>query len=97
MLETRTTRLRLVAGTLEIAAAELEDRERFGRFLEADVPPEWPPEALRDALPFFLDLYRANPDWAGWLGWYAMENWKGARFDDPPFEEQSSRMLILPT
>jgi RimJ/RimL family protein N-acetyltransferase len=72
MIETRTARLRLLAGTLEIAAAELEDRERFGRFLEAEVPPEWPPEALRDALPFFLDLYRANPDWAGWLGWYAI-------------------------
>jgi RimJ/RimL family protein N-acetyltransferase len=72
MVETRTARLRLVAGTLEIAEAELEDRERFGRFLDADVPPEWPPEALRDALPFFLDLYRANPEWAGWLGWYAI-------------------------
>lgn len=72
MIEARTRRLRLVAGTLEIAAAELEDRERFGHLLRADVPPAWPPETLRDALPLFLDLHRAHPDWAGWLGWYAI-------------------------
>ncbi|MGH9391790.1 MAG: GNAT family N-acetyltransferase, partial [Vicinamibacteria bacterium] len=72
MIEACTERLRLVAGTLEIAAAELEDRERFGQLLRAEVPPEWPPETLRDALPFFLELYQAHPDWAGWLGWYAI-------------------------
>ncbi len=71
-MEARTPRLRLVAGTLEIAAAEIEDRERFEHLLQADVPPEWPPETLRDALPFFLDMYRAHSDWAGWLGWYAL-------------------------
>jgi len=72
MIETGTPRLRLVAGTPEIAAAELEDRERFGRLLQADVPPEWPPETLRDALPFFLELHQAHPNWSGWLGWYAI-------------------------
>lgn len=72
LIEARTERLRLVAGTLEIALAELEDRQRFGHLLQADVPPEWPPETLRDALPFFLELYQAHPDWAGWLGWYAI-------------------------
>jgi len=72
MIEIRTPRLRLVAGTLEIAVAELEDPERFGDLLRADVPSEWPPSTLRDALPFFLDLYRAHPDWSGWLGWYAI-------------------------
>jgi RimJ/RimL family protein N-acetyltransferase len=72
LIETRTERLRLVAGTPEIAAAELGDRGRFGRLLRADVPPEWPPETLRDALPLFLDLHRAHPGWAGWLGWYAI-------------------------
>ena len=72
MIETRTQRLRLVAGTPEIAAAELGDRGRFGHLLRADVPPEWPPDTLRDALPLFLDLHRAHPGWAGWLGWYAI-------------------------
>ena len=72
MIETGTPRLRLVAGTPEIAMAELEDRQRFGDLLQADVPPEWPPETLRDALPFFLELYQAHPDWAGWLVWYAI-------------------------
>jgi RimJ/RimL family protein N-acetyltransferase len=72
VIETGTARLRLLAGTLELATAELEDRERFGTLLQADVPPGWPPESLRDALPFFRDLFRAHPDWIGWLGWYAL-------------------------
>ena len=72
MIQASTERLRLVAGTAEIATAEIEDRERFGYLLGADVPPEWPPETLLDALPFFQDLYRAHPDWDGWLGWYAI-------------------------
>jgi RimJ/RimL family protein N-acetyltransferase len=77
VIETSTERLRLVAGTLEIALAEIEDRGRFEHLLHADVPPEWPPETLRDALPFFLDRYRAHPDWAGWLGWYAIAMTEG--------------------
>jgi RimJ/RimL family protein N-acetyltransferase len=72
LIETRTARLRLVAGTLELAVAELEDRDRFATLIRADVPPEWPPESLRDALPFFRDLHQEHPDWAGWLGWYAI-------------------------
>lgn len=72
MIETRTPRLRLVAGTLELAIAELEDRRRFETLLRADVPAEWPPETLRDALPYFLELYRDHPEWTGWLGWYAV-------------------------
>jgi len=47
LIEAHTERLRLVAGTLEIATAELEDRDRFGLLLEARVPPEWPPESVR--------------------------------------------------
>ena len=71
-METRTERLRLVAGSLDIAIAEIERSSRFGEILRADVPPDWPPETVRDALPFFLGLYRAHPDWVGWLGWYAI-------------------------
>jgi RimJ/RimL family protein N-acetyltransferase len=94
MIETRTSRMRLVAGTLEIALAEIEGRERFGHLLQADVPPEWPPETLRDALPFFLELYQSHPDWAGWLGWYAIAITEGkpvlcgsVGFKGPPSEE----------
>jgi len=72
MTETRTARLRLLAGTLELAVAEIEDRDLFASLIHADVPPEWPPETLRDALPLFRDLHQAHPDWAGWLGWYAI-------------------------
>ncbi len=72
MIETRTSRLRLVAGTLEIAEAEIEGRAPLEMLLEAEVPPDWPPESIRDALSFFLDLYREHPEWLGWLGWYAI-------------------------
>jgi RimJ/RimL family protein N-acetyltransferase len=94
MIETGTPRLRLVAGTPEIAVAELEDRERFAHLLQADVSPEWPPETLRDALPFFLELYQTHRDWTGWLGWYAI-SMTGSKpvlcgsvgFKGPPGEE----------
>ena len=72
IIETRTARLRLVAGTLELAVAELEDRVLFSSVIHADVSAEWPPETLRDALPVFRDLHQTHPDWAGWLGWYAI-------------------------
>jgi ribosomal-protein-alanine N-acetyltransferase len=38
--------------------------------LGAEVPDNWPPETLVDALPFFLQQLKAAPDLAGWLGWY---------------------------
>ncbi len=72
MIETRTPRLRLLAGTLELVLAEIDDRERFASLIHAHVPPDWPPETLRDALPVFRDLHQEHPDWDGWLGWYAI-------------------------
>jgi RimJ/RimL family protein N-acetyltransferase len=67
-----TPRLILVAATPELARAEVDDRARFAELLDAEVPASWPPETLADALPFFLGLLEANPEWAGWLGWYAI-------------------------
>lgn len=67
-----TPRLRLLPATAAIARAEIDDRERFGRLLDAAVPDNWPPETLGDALAFFLRLLEENPSWSGWLGWYAV-------------------------
>jgi RimJ/RimL family protein N-acetyltransferase len=68
----RSRRLQLVAGALDLATVEISDRAAFALRLGARVPEDWPPETLRDALSFFLDLYTAHPDWIGWLGWYAI-------------------------
>jgi RimJ/RimL family protein N-acetyltransferase len=67
-----TARLNLVASTAHLARAELHDRDAFARGLGASVPENWPPETLADALPLFLELAEANPQWEGWLGWYAV-------------------------
>jgi [ribosomal protein S5]-alanine N-acetyltransferase len=67
-----TDRLRLVPATAALAQAELTDRAEFARLLSAVVPDEWPPEILADALPVFLELIEAAPDWVGWYVWYAM-------------------------
>jgi RimJ/RimL family protein N-acetyltransferase len=67
-----TDRLNLVAATVELARAELHDREAFARALSATVPENWPPETLADALAYFLELAEANPAWEGWLAWYAV-------------------------
>lgn len=87
----KTARLTLIPSTLELADAELEDPARFSQLLEAIIPAAWPPESARDALPLFLDLTRKNPDWVGWLGWYAVLGsgsdrvlCAGAGFKGPP-------------
>jgi len=67
-----TTRLKLIAGTKELATFELENTAKFSSLLEATIPVTWPPEIPRDALDHFLGLYDEHPDWEGWLTWYAV-------------------------
>ena len=70
-MELQTDRLTLVAGTSELGHAELEDRERFGLLLEADIPPAWPPP-LNDAnsMMWFTRYIESNPGSEGWVAWY---------------------------
>ena len=72
-----TARLILVPGTVELARAELGDPGEFAQLLGANVPENWPPESVVDALPLFLSWLEAAPDSVGWFGWYAL-----ARSDD---------------
>jgi len=65
-------RLRLVSATEESVRAEIEDAAALGRLLDAEIPVDWPPESVRDALPLFLARHRSHPEWTGWLGWYAI-------------------------
>jgi ribosomal-protein-alanine N-acetyltransferase len=67
-----TGRLRLVAGTKVLAAAEIEDKAEFAKLLGALVPETWPPGNLRDVLGYFGALYEEHPEWEGWLTWYAV-------------------------
>lgn len=72
MIVETTDRLRLVAGTEVLAAAEIEDRAEFARLLGAFVPETWPPDNLRDVLGYFYGLQKEHPEWEGWLAWYAI-------------------------
>jgi ribosomal-protein-alanine N-acetyltransferase len=70
-----TPRLRLVAGTAILHAAELEDATALGPFLGAEVPADWPPadgEYDRDAIGFFLRQLTAAPDVIGWHSFYVV-------------------------
>jgi RimJ/RimL family protein N-acetyltransferase len=72
MIIQTTGRLRLVAGTKELAAAEIEDKAEFAKLLGALVPETWPPDNLRDVLGYFYALYEEHPESEGWLTWYAV-------------------------
>jgi RimJ/RimL family protein N-acetyltransferase len=68
----QTARLTLTPATAELVRAEIGDRERFSRLLAAEIPDNWPPETVVDALSLFLQWLEAAPDQVGWFGWYAL-------------------------
>jgi RimJ/RimL family protein N-acetyltransferase len=72
MIIQTTDRLKLIAGTQVLAAAEIEDRAKFAKLLGVLVPDTWPPDNLRDVLSYLYGLYREHPEWKGWLAWYAV-------------------------
>ena len=77
----KTNRLELIAGTVELAAAELEDRERLASMLSASVPEDWPPP-LNDAntMNWFKAYMESNPNADGWVTWYfILPNAEGGR------------------
>jgi ribosomal-protein-alanine N-acetyltransferase len=91
MLVQRTDRLRLIAGTEALAAAEIQDRAKFARLLRASVPDAWPPATLGDVQTLFYGLYKEHPEWQGWLAWYAVRVdtdcptlCRSAGFKEPP-------------
>ena len=78
-----TDRLELIAGTAELARAEINDRSAFSRLLEAHVPGQWPPP-LDNAETMALNLRRLEdaPDQTGWWTWYLVlrKDATGGRF-----------------
>lgn len=71
MTELRTSRLHLIAATLEMAHAEVHDRAALATLLEARLPGDWPPP-LNDAASarFFLEYLTTHPTATGWMTWY---------------------------
>lgn len=67
----RAQRLTLVHATAEIAAlAARRDPVALGAALVCEVPPDWPPWTLEDALDFIAAKLRERPQDAGWWTWY---------------------------
>jgi [ribosomal protein S5]-alanine N-acetyltransferase len=74
VLRLTTTRLELVAGTVALAKAEIDDLPTLARLLDVPPPTHWPPP-LNDerSQKFFLDsLLNAAPTHAGWYLWYCL-------------------------
>ncbi|HEY9829134.1 MAG TPA: GNAT family N-acetyltransferase [Stenomitos sp.] len=70
-----TERLDVIAGTLEMARAEISDRTRFSQLLDAHVPDTWPPEFNDlETMSFFLQKLEDAPDQLGWWAWYFVLN-----------------------
>ena len=73
-----TERLEVIAGTLEIARAEIHDRANFSQLLDARVPDTWPPEFNdHETMSFFLQRLEEAPDQVGWWAWYFVLNNQG--------------------
>lgn len=69
-----TTRLELVAGTIELARAEINDLAAFATLLRVPKPEIWPPP-LNDENSqryFFTSLEQAGPGDAGWNLWFCI-------------------------
>ena len=71
----RTSRLRLIPGTLHLFDAELDGHEQLAAALEVDVLQDWPPSgSTYDAgvVEFFRSQLAADPALAGWSSYYAL-------------------------
>jgi RimJ/RimL family protein N-acetyltransferase len=69
-LKIETERLELIAETAELAAAEAAGHGELAAALDAEVPGDWPPEGIDDAMALFAAQLRRDPALAGWLSWY---------------------------
>ena len=70
-LSVRTQRLELVAATVDLARAELDDLPALARRLGASVAAEWPPPLNdRDSQSWTLRYLEQHPAAVGWCMWY---------------------------
>lgn len=72
-LTVNTSRLELVAATVELARAEMDDLPALARQLDATVAAEWPPPLNdRDSQSWTLRFLEQHPDATGWAMWYLL-------------------------
>jgi hypothetical protein len=67
-----TSRLLLVPMTAELVGFEMSSNEALSHALAAEIPDDWPPEQIAEALPWFGEQLKSNAALAGWLGWYGL-------------------------
>ena len=65
----KTPRLKLIPATSSLIQAELGQGANFFQLLGSQIPENWPPELIVDALPHFLKQLEQNPELVGWLSW----------------------------
>jgi RimJ/RimL family protein N-acetyltransferase len=92
----RTARLDLIAATVDQLSAELEDPQKLGALLGAEILPSWPPgEYDRIAMEYFRTrLVEGGSAVAGWYGWYGIRR---ATAELPPILVVSAGYFGPPT
>jgi len=75
----QSERLQLVPATCAMLDAECSAPNLIAGFLDAEVPSDWPPESLRDVLPWFRDHHMKDPFGDGWYSWYTVLTRSGER------------------
>src|SRR3569832_1107244 len=65
-------RLELIAGTLELAEAELSDLVSFGRLLDVPTPSIWPPPLNDEQSQRYFLARLTEAGIAGWTLWYCI-------------------------
>ena len=69
----KTERLELIAGTIELFRARVDDREVLSRALGAHVPDDWPPPLYdQDALDWMAKYLEENADAGGWTFYFVV-------------------------
>jgi ribosomal-protein-alanine N-acetyltransferase len=70
-LRLKTKRLAVIAATPDLLRAEISDRERLARLLEARVHPAWAQERdYQEVMGSMAQRLENAPDETGWWGWY---------------------------
>jgi ribosomal-protein-alanine N-acetyltransferase len=70
-MKLETKRILLISGTPVIGRAEIEDRMRFAKLLNAEVSTKWPPPLNdKESMMWFTEYMENNPDANGWASWY---------------------------
>ncbi len=70
-IQFKTERLHLIAGSSNLARAEIEDSVLFSHLINAAIPVDWPPPLNnRDTMLFNLSRLEIDEQQKGWWGWY---------------------------